>query len=130
MREPKEENQYTPWQVRKLEELETTSESIYFDVDDFEEIVDFYVARGNYNRALRVVDYALNLHGNSTPLTLRKAQLLASLNREDKALELLAKLEDVDTDEPDILLTRAAIYSQQQKFEKAIEEYKKALENN
>ncbi len=118
---------HIPWQVSKYEELTKKNDSIYFDVDDFEEVIDHYVIRGQYKEAFDVTTYAASLHPASVTLMLKNAQLLATFNKENDALSLLARVERLEPTNFDIYLTRGAIYSQLQNYQKAIEEYSKAV---
>lgn len=122
-----DDNNKKPWQVEKFEQLFRQKISIYFDVDDFEEIIEHYLFAGSYKEALKVANHACVLHPTSIPLMLKKAQLLASLNKEDHALELLTTVETLDPSNNDIFLTKGAIYSQLKNYKKAIEEYNKAV---
>ncbi len=122
-----EQLHHTPWQVKKYEELAKRNNSVYFDVDDFEEVIDHYVIRGQYKEALDVSDYAAEMHPGSVSLMLKKAQLLATFNQENDALNLLSRIEHLEPTNYDIYLTRGAIYSQLQNYQKAIDEYCKAV---
>ncbi len=116
-----------PWQVQKLNDLTSRKQSVYFDVEDFEEIIDYFVFQSNYKQSLKIAEYACRLHPSSIALMLKRAQLLASVNKERHALELLSEVETLEPSNFEIFLTRGAIYSQMQKYEKAIEEYSKAV---
>ncbi len=116
-----------PWQVQKLEEMTSSRQSVYFDVEDFEEIIDYYVIKANYEQSLHITEYACRVHPSSINLMLKRAQLLASVNKEKHALELLSEVEVLEPSNFEIFLTRGAIYSQMHKYEKAIEEYSKAV---
>lgn len=116
-----------PWQVQKLEEMTSQRQSVYFDVEDFEEIIDYYVTQSNYRQSLHITEYACRLHPSSINLMLKQAQLLASVNKEKHALRLLSEVEVLEPSNFEIFLTRGAIYSQMHKYEKAIEEYNKAV---
>lgn len=122
----KESNEI-PWQVSQFEDLSEKKVSVYFDVDDFEEILEYYLYKGLYKEAFEVTKYACEVHPSSIPLMLKKAQLLATFNKEDDALLLLSRLESLDPTNNDIFLTKGAIYSQMQDYSKAIEEYNKAV---
>jgi len=124
-----EDNSQTPWQVSKLEELEKNKQAIYFDIDDFLEVVEFYIYQGKYKRALEIAEYALRVHTGETHLMLKKAQLLASLNNETQALGILNELAIVDPNNSDIYLTKGAIHSQLRNYLLAIDEYLLALPN-
>lgn len=130
MKSELENNYHTPWQVERYEALVLEGRSIYFDVDDFEEIIDHYVHRSQFNKALQITGYACELHPTSISLMLKKAQLLASVNKEDHALEILAKVEILEPSNSDVFLTKGAIFSQLRNYERAIEEYNKAVFNS
>lgn len=127
MKKPTDDNLQKPWQVQRLEELEKLRQPVYFDVDDFLEVVEFYIFQGNYKRALEISEYALKVHSQAPSLLLKKAQLLASLNNETLALSLLGDLEMMDPNNSEIFLTRGAIHSQLRNYANAIEEYMMAL---
>ncbi len=115
-----------PWQVQRFNELIKNKQSVYFDVEDFEEIIDYHVSRSDYKESLKVAEYACKLHPSSIALMLKRAQLLASVNKENHALELLTVVETLEPNNFEIYLTKGAIYSQLRNYEKAIEEYSKA----
>ena len=116
-----------PWQVKHYEEAIQRGETLYLDVEDFEEVIDHYLLGGLFSKALGVVEAASSIHTASIALILKKAQLFATLNNEQRALELLAGIEDLDPSNHDVFLTKGAIYSQLRHYEKAIEEYNKAI---
>jgi len=115
-----------PWQVQRYNDLTSSRKSVYFDVEDFEEIIDYHVSRADYKESLKIAEYACKLHPSSIALMLKRAQLLASVNKENHALELLSVVETLEPTNFEIYLTKGAIYSQLQNYEKAIEEYTKA----
>ncbi len=127
MNSPLENIDKVPWQVQKLEELNSLKQSVYFDVEDFVEIIDYYVNQSSFKNSLKVAEYACRLHPSSIVLMLKRAQLLASVNKESHALELLSVVETLEPSNSEIFLTRGAIYSQMSKYEQAIEEYSKAI---
>ncbi len=118
---------HMPWQVDKYEKLINDKQPVYFDVDDFEEIIDHYLFQGSYHESLQVADYACRMHPSSIPLILKKAQLLATFNKEERALELLSTVENVEPGNQDVFLTKGAIFSQMRDYEQAIAEYNKAV---
>ena len=122
-----EENFDIPWQVTKYENFTNKRKAVYFDVDDFEEIIEYYLFKSLFQEAIDAVHYACKLHPSSVPLMLLQAQLLANFNREADALSLLSKVESMEPNNNDIFLTKGAIYSQLQDYNKAIEEYNKAV---
>jgi tetratricopeptide (TPR) repeat protein len=121
------ESLYKPWQVERFETHVELKESLYFDVNDFEEIMEYYMMAGDFKKALRVSGMASRVHPGATSLMLKKAQILAALNREERALKILSEVEILEPYNNDVFLTKGAVFSQMRDYEKAIEEYSKAV---
>ena len=63
--------------VKRFEDMIAQDAQYFFDVDEFEIIVDHYVNECNYRRALRALRFATSQHPCSSELLIRKAQILA-----------------------------------------------------
>ena len=112
--------------VHRYEQMLANNESYYFDIDQFEDIVDYYCDNNKFPRAIRVIEYAYTLFPENTTLMLREAQLLSGMGHLTKALNKLNILERIEPNE-EVLLTMASIYSQQREHQKAIGLLKRAL---
>ena len=113
--------------VDKFDSMLESNQTYFFDVEEFEIIIDYFLERNNLSKTSLALRYATGQHPKSVGLLLKKAQLYAYSDKTDKALELLAKVELLDPTNSDIFFTKGAIYSQLKRYEKAIEEYHKAL---
>ncbi len=113
--------------IDKFESMLESKQSYFFDVDEFEIIIDHFLEKNNLSKTSLALRYATGQHPKSVGLLLKKAQLYAYSDKTDKALELLAKVELLDPTNSDVFFTKGAIYSQLKRYEKAIEEYHKAL---
>lgn len=116
-----------PPQVEQIEKMFRDGEMSYFDVDDFEEILDYYMTAGSFKKAKTVAEFAIIVHPSSITLKILTAKVLALNNEEKNALSILREVEGIDSEDQDLFLTKGAIYSQLKHYEKAIEEYNKAL---
>ncbi len=116
-----------PQQVETFEKMLDDNLGVYFDVDDFEQIIDYYHYESLFEKAIHAAELAIDLHPASIPLKLRIASLLASSNDEKGALSLINEIENSEPDNVDIYLTKGAIYSQLKEYKKAIDAYNKAL---
>jgi tetratricopeptide (TPR) repeat protein len=114
--------------VGKFDEMIRQNKMYFFDVEEFEEIIDFYLDRNISKKARAAIDYAMRQHPSSNAFRLRKAQYFAGVNNSVKALELLNSLEMLEPKNPDIFLTRGAVFSKLKKFRDAIQCYEKAAE--
>jgi len=128
MSEEMRDQHYAEELVHKYEEMVARNESYYFDVDQFEEIIDFYCDDSKYGIALKVIEYAFTLFPENSTLSLREVQILAELGQLTKALSRLKGLRKFEPQNEEVLLTMASIYSQLREHKMAIELYKKALE--
>lgn len=126
MSEEHREQDHSMQLVSRYEQMREKNESYYFDVEQFEEIVEFYFDDNKYAKALQVIEYAYTLFPENFTLMLREAQILTGLGHLTKALTRLKVLEKIDANE-EVLLTLASIYSQQREHKTAIQLLKKAL---
>ncbi|MEI6695736.1 MAG: tetratricopeptide repeat protein [Bacteroidota bacterium] len=113
--------------VDKFEQKIKFNQSYFFDVEEYEMLIDYYIDNENIPYTNQLIQHAVSQHPDSIGILLKKAQLYAYADNTEKALELLAKLESMDPDNSDVFFTKGAIYSQLKRYEKAIEEYHKAI---
>ena len=113
--------------IERYEEMIRNKDAYFFDVDAFLNIIDFYIERNDAKIALQVIEFARDQHPASVEFLLREAQILAMIERFNSALEILEKAEKITPRDPDLYMIRGSIYSQQQKFELAIENFNKAI---
>ena len=70
---------YADGLVNRYEQMLANNESYYFDVDQFEEIIDYYCEDSKFYKALAVIEYAYTLFPENTTIMLREAQILAGM---------------------------------------------------
>jgi len=114
--------------VSKFDDMIRQNKMYFFDVEEFEEIIDFYLERNIPKKARTAIDYAMRQHPSSTTFLLRKAQYFAGVNNSIKALELLNNLEILEPRNPDILISKGTVFSKLKKFKDAIRYYEMAAE--
>lgn len=128
MNEDNRDQQHAEELVNRYEEMLAKNESWYFDIDQFEEIVDFYCDGVKFSQALKAIEYAYTLFPENADLMLREAQILAGIGHLSRSLSRLKALEKMEPRNEEVLLTMASIYSQLREHNKAISLYRKALE--
>lgn len=126
MSEESQEQHYARDLVERYEKMLKANESYYFDIDQFEEIIDYYSFGSKFKKALEVIEYAYTLFPENTTLMLREAQILTGMGLLNKALQRLKTLEQLGQNE-EVLLTMASIYSQLREHHKAVGLLQKAL---
>ena len=84
-RKREEENEL----IKRFEDHLRKKKTEFFDLDAYEEIIDFYMLRSKHNKALQAVNQAIHQYPFSIELITIKAQVLTNLEEYDQALELL-----------------------------------------
>ena len=95
MSEDNRDHDFTEELVNKYEQMLTNNESYYFDIDEFEEIIDFYCDQNRFNKAIKVIEYAYSLFPDNTSRLLRESQILSAMGHLNRALAKLKMLEDL-----------------------------------
>jgi len=113
--------------VQKFEDMLAQDSNFYFDLDEFESIIEYYISDNKFTEASKVIGYASEMFPNSTVLMLREAQLLASNGHLDRALVRLKNLLAFEPNNEEIHLSLASVYSQVQNHHKAVTHLKEAL---
>ena len=113
--------------VQRFESMLNEKTNLFFDVEEFENLLEFYNSKSNFKKSLNVAKSALEQHPSSASLLVSVAQLYASIHKPQEALKFLQRSEAIEPFNFDLFYTKAGIFSQLRKSEKAIENYKKAL---
>jgi tetratricopeptide (TPR) repeat protein len=100
--------------------------SMYFDVIEYEELIDSFFEAEDVENIEYALGVALAQHPDNYEFLLKKAQLHAINGEDEKGLQLLEKLKGFGSD-PDYFMIKGSLLSNLQKYTEAIEEYTKAL---
>lgn len=92
--------------VQKYEKMKRDNENYFFDVVEFESIIDFYIENNNPNKAYEVALLASRQHPTSVSIQLRKARVLLDKGRAVETLRILKKLENIEPGNPDIFIAK------------------------
>src|SRR5688500_12143025 len=114
--------------INKFENMVKDNDTVFFDLSEFELIIDHYTTNLNYTKALAACNAALAQYPFSTELLIDKSQLLAMGGNFEEALQLIEEVAQVDPDNDDIYVTRGEIYTQKGDYNTAIDVFKKAAE--
>jgi tetratricopeptide (TPR) repeat protein len=82
--------------VQKFERMKKNNENYFFDVIEFETIIDYYIESNNATKAFEAATLATEQHPNSVSIELRKARVLLDKGRAVEALRILKKLENIE----------------------------------
>lgn len=114
--------------VERYEAMLHRNDHYFFDVEEFELIVEHYLEQNDMRRAKQVLDYANEQHPDSLDLLFCEAHLMMSMGKLTKALSVLDTIGRMEPLNEDVHLHKAGIHSQLRNYRKAIDHYKRALE--
>ncbi len=113
--------------ITKFESMLKTDDVYFFDAEDFEEIIHHYLNNGKIGLAKKAIKIGLQQHPASVELKLLDVEVLVFENNLDMAERILDELQLVDSNNEEIYIQRANIYSKKDNHEAAIELLYKAL---
>lgn len=114
--------------VEKFEKMVENNEEFYFETEEFEEIIIYYLEIGDISYAEMATNYALKIHPNSIELKTKKFEVLLELENYTQAKELMEELKEPSMESTDFLVCCAKYYSNLGNPRRAIEYCEKALE--
>ncbi len=124
-----EEDEDDDYQISlsKFESMLKTNKVLFFDSEEFEEIVLHYLDLGKPNLAKKALKLGLDQHPKSTGLKLVQVEMLVYEDKLDLADKMLNELFAIEPTNEEIYIQKANIYSKRGNNEKAIELLKEAL---
>ena len=112
--------------LKRYKQMLTEQRTEFFDVVDFEFIVDQYIDKSQFSNALQACEIALKQHPNSIIVKIKKAQIYLSQLKLPKAIHLLKQLEEVENTNPDVMMMLGTCHNMKGEYQKASEYFEKA----
>lgn len=122
-----EENSYDEL-LGKYEDMLKNDKLIYFDVEEFESIIDYYLDNLDYNKAFTAAEIAFLQHPNSAAILLKKSQVFLEKGHPAETLKILEELENYEVFNFEIPLIKGNAYCLLGNHVKAEEEFNRSLE--
>ena len=94
--------------VNRYEDMLKRKTKYFFDVYEFESIIDYYIDSNKANNALNAVKFAAQQHPNSINIQLKKAQVLVDKGQASQALQVLDPLERIESSDSDLYLIKGS----------------------
>lgn len=113
--------------LSKFESMLKTNKVLFFDSEEFEEIILHYLDMGKASLAKKALKLALEQHPKSTGLKLVQIEMLIYDDKLEIAEKMLNELYAIEPHNEEIFIQKANIYSKRDQHEKPIEELEKAL---
>ncbi len=114
--------------LTKFESMLKTNHVLFFDSEEFENIIHYYLNQGKIALAKKAIKLGLQQHPTSINLRLFKVEVFVFENNLDDANNLLNKLYQLEPHNEEIFIQKANILSKQDNHKKAIEVLKHALD--
>ena len=113
--------------LSKFESMLKTNKILFFDSEEFEEIILHYLDMGKAALAKKALKLALEQHPKSTGLKLVQVEMLVYDDKLELAEKLLNELYAIEPTNEEIYIQKANICSKRDQHEKAVELLKIAL---
>jgi tetratricopeptide (TPR) repeat protein len=113
--------------LSKFESMLKTNKVLFFDSEEFEDIILHYLDMGKSSLANKALKLGLEQHPKSTGLKLVQVEMLVYDEKLDQAEKLLNELYAIEPTNEEIFIQKANIYSKRDNHEKAVEFLKTAL---
>ncbi|KUG06406.1 tetratricopeptide repeat protein [Solirubrum puertoriconensis] len=128
MNEHSEEQDEVLATVRRFERMIAEGEPVFFDLADFENIIDHYTSTAQFDKALQACEAAVAQYPFSTELLIDRAQVLAMRGEYQQALQQIDEVAGREPDSADVPVTRGIIATQQGDFAAAVGYFQQGIE--
>ena len=114
--------------VNRYEDMRRNKQQFFFDVVEFENIIDYYIDINKANQALDAVQYASKLHPSSITLQMKKAQVFLDKGNFRRALEILNEVERIEFQNSDVYLLKGMALNVAKRYSDAEQAFDNAVE--
>ncbi|MBD0823947.1 tetratricopeptide repeat protein [Aestuariibaculum marinum] len=121
-----DENNNLP--LTKFESMLKTNHVLFFDSEEFENIIHHYLNQGKIALAKKAIKLGLDQHPTSVNLRLFKVEVYVFENKLIEADTLLNELYNLDPMNEEIYIQKANIFSKKDEHQQAIDVLKRALD--
>ncbi|WP_274474415.1 tetratricopeptide repeat protein [Mangrovimonas aestuarii] len=123
---PNQNNNNLP--LTKFESMLKTNHVLFFDSEEFENIIHHYLDLGKVALAKKAIKLGLDQHPTSINLKLFRVEVLVFENKLDEADELLNNLYTLEPQNEEIYIQKANIFSKRDQHLKAISVLQQAVD--
>ena len=114
--------------LTRFESMLKTNNILFFDSNDFENIIHHYLENGKVALSKRAIKLGLEQHPSSINLRLFQVEMLVIENKFKEADELLDRLHNLEPTNEEIFIQKANVLSKQDKHQMAIDTLLIAIE--
>jgi len=114
--------------VNRYEDMLKQQREFFFDVHEFEEIIDYYIDNRYFTKAFNAIETAISQHPGTNLLKLKKANLFIEQGKPQEALIVLNQQGKVEPENSDIYILKGLAYLLLRRVRDAIRSYNQALD--
>ena len=107
--------------LTRFESMLKTNDILFFDSNEFENIIHHYLENGKIALSKRAIKLGLEQHPTSINLRLFQVEILVIENKFSEANELLDRLHNLEPTNEEVFIQKANVLSKQDEHQKAID---------
>ncbi|MDX9694664.1 MAG: tetratricopeptide repeat protein [Bacteroidales bacterium] len=105
--------------LNRWEDMLKNKKKYFFDVFEFENIIDYYIDTDKANNALKAITLAAEQHPTSIIIQLKKAQVFIDKGQSAQALKIIEQLELIESSNVDVYLVKGAALNALNRYSEA-----------
>ena len=113
--------------IRRYEDMMKKRTQFFFDVHEFEEIINFYIDTNNFHKAVTAAEYAYRMYPSSTAIQLIIAHLLIDRGKAIESISILNQLEKIEGSNYEVFILKGTAFNMLGKVSEAQEHFDKAV---
>lgn len=113
--------------VQRYEELIRGRKSFFFDVLEFESIINYYLDNEEFSKANETINAAIGMHPYSSEIQLLKAELLTAEKKFQEALTILEVLDKIHSEKSEVFFLKGQVYFSMGNFIKSEESFRQSI---
>ncbi|MBT4297955.1 MAG: tetratricopeptide repeat protein [Flavobacteriaceae bacterium] len=111
--------------IIKFESMINSNKFLFFDSEEFESIIIYYLESGNSSMANKAIKMAIEQYPKNTSILLLKVEALIFENNIGEAEKIIDSLYEIDRNNSEIIIQKSRILSKRKKHSKSINLLKK-----
>ncbi len=128
------EDNFSPFEIRPkpelvkyYEEMIDNNDQYFYDVAEFEEIIDYYFEQNELKKASQAIEMSKIQHPDSIALQLKTALLYINQSKPQKALSILNIIQKMALQKEEVYVLKAHAYNLMKNDQKAMSYFDRAL---
>ena len=114
--------------IDRFEQMLEDNERYYFDGEELNDIISYYLDIGDLPFAYKAIEYALQLHPDSVDMRVKVLEYMIEVDMLNEAADLIHELKDVAENDLDFIVAQARFWSVKGMHSRAIGFYTRALD--